>query len=165
LIATVKDLTDMLDYASEDINDMDDDVGTESGQNPPITGHWTATSTYDVYMVDTPKKKDDDSAQDPIEDKPVEAPPKHRHQWRRSRPGREKESNTRTTDNDTLENTEDSDHLIELAVEQDEWEEGQVNPDEPVDHEDSEDSNYLPASEEDVSLGNEDFIVPEEPLK
>ena len=25
--------------------------------------------------------------------------------------------------------------------------------------------NYLPTSEEDVSLGNEDFIVPEEPLE
>ena len=28
-----------------------------------------------------------------------------------------------------------------------------------------EDSNYLPISEDDVSLGNEDFIVPEEPLE
>jgi hypothetical protein len=28
-----------------------------------------------------------------------------------------------------------------------------------------EDSNYLPTSEEDVSLGNEDFIMPEEPLE
>ena len=37
-IATVEDLTDMLDYASEDINDMDDDAGDEQGQDPPITG-------------------------------------------------------------------------------------------------------------------------------
>ena len=44
-------------------------------------------------------------------------------------------------------------------------EEGQVNPDELTDHEDSEDSNYLPASEEDVSLGNKDFIMPEEPFE
>ena len=55
----------MLDYASEDIDGMDDDAGAEPGQNPPITRHWTATSTYDVYMVDTPEKKDDDSTQDP----------------------------------------------------------------------------------------------------
>ena len=32
-------------------------------------------------------------------------------------------------------------------------------------HEDLEDSNYLPLSEDEVSLGNEDFIVPEEPLE
>ena len=54
---------------------------------------------------------------------------------------------------------------MEPVFEQDEMEEGQVNPDELADHEDSEDSNYLPVSEEDVSLGNEDFIIPEEPLE
>ena len=32
-------------------------------------------------------------------------------------------------------------------------------------NEDSEDSNNLPLSEDEVSLGNEDFIVPKEPLK
>ena len=34
-----------------------------------------------------------------------------------------------------------------------------------ADHEDLEDNNYMPVSEEDVSLGDEDFIVPEEPLE
>ena len=155
----------MLDYASEDIDGMDDDAEAELGQNPPITGHWTTTSTYELYMVDTPEKKDDDGTQDPIEDKPVEAPPKHRHQRHHSRSRREKESNTNTRDNNTPDNAEDSDHPVEPAFEQDEMEEGQVNPYELVDHEDSEDSNYLPASEEDVSLGNEYFIVPEEPLE
>ena len=42
---------------------------------------------------------------------------------------------------------------------------GQVNPDDPVGNEDSEDSNYLPISEDDVSLGDEDFVMPEEPLE
>ena len=37
-IATVEDLTDMLDYASEDIDGMDDDAGEEQAQNPPFTG-------------------------------------------------------------------------------------------------------------------------------
>jgi hypothetical protein len=54
-IATVKDLIDMLDYDSEDIDGMDDDAGEEQAQSPPFTGRWTATSSYDVYMVDTPK--------------------------------------------------------------------------------------------------------------
>ena len=39
--------------------------------------------------------------------------------------------------------------------------EGQYNP---KDLNGSEDSNYLPLSEEEVSLGAEDFIVPEDPL-
>ena len=37
-IATVEDLTDMLDYGSEDIDGMDDDAGEEEAQNPPSTG-------------------------------------------------------------------------------------------------------------------------------
>ena len=35
----------MLDYASEDIDGMDDNAKAEPGQNPPITGRWTTTST------------------------------------------------------------------------------------------------------------------------
>ena len=54
LIATIDDLTDMLDFGSEDIDGMDDDAGEE--QEPLPTGRWTATSSYDIYMVDTPKK-------------------------------------------------------------------------------------------------------------
>ena len=43
--------------------------------------------------------------------------------------------------------------------------EGQVNPDDPAENGDSEDSNYLPLSEDDVRLGDEDFSMPEEPLE
>ena len=53
LIATGDDSTDMLDFDSEDIDGMDDDAGGE--EEPPPTGRWTYTSSYDVYMVDTPK--------------------------------------------------------------------------------------------------------------
>ena len=60
LIATVDDLTDMLDFGSEDIVGMDDDAGDE--QEPPPTGRWTATSSYDIYMVDTPKESDGNKA-------------------------------------------------------------------------------------------------------
>ena len=59
-IATVEDLTDMLYYGSEDIDGMDDDADEEHGQNPPFIGRWTTTSSYDVYMVDTPKESNDD---------------------------------------------------------------------------------------------------------
>ena len=37
-IATVEDLTDMLDYGSEDIDGMEDNAGEEEAQNPPFTG-------------------------------------------------------------------------------------------------------------------------------
>ena len=47
-IATVDDLTDVLDFNSEDIDGVDDDVGEE--QEPPPTGRWTATSSYDIYI-------------------------------------------------------------------------------------------------------------------
>ena len=77
LIATVEDLTDMLDYASEDINGVDDNAEDESSQIPPVTGRWTATSTYDVYMVDTPKNDEDNPI--PDEDKPVDKQPKRRY--------------------------------------------------------------------------------------
>ena len=100
----VEDLADMLDYASEDIDGMDDNAGDEQGQDPPFTGLWTATSTYDVYMVDTPKEDDDSVKKDPVEDKPAEAPPKRQRQRHRSKLRRKKDNNTGTEDNNTLEN-------------------------------------------------------------
>ena len=54
LVATFDDLTDMLDFDSEDIDGTDDDGGEE--QEPVPTERWTATPSYDIYMVNTPKK-------------------------------------------------------------------------------------------------------------
>ena len=57
---------------------------------------------------------------------------------------------------------------VELTLEKDDREDGQVSPDEQAANEvspDEQDSNYLPLSEDEVSLGDEDFIVPEEPLE
>ena len=61
----------MLDYGSEDIDGMDDDAGREQGQDLPFTGRWTATSSYEVYMVDTPKGSADDK-EEPDANKPSE---------------------------------------------------------------------------------------------
>ena len=60
----------MLDYGSEDIDGMGDDAGEEGARNPPFTRQWTATSSYDVYMVDTPKENNGDKKNDPVKDKP-----------------------------------------------------------------------------------------------
>ena len=109
---------------------MDDDAGEEQAQNPPFTGRWTTTSSYDVYMVDTPKEGDDDDEKDPVEDEPPEIPPKRRRQRRRSKSRRGKDSNTGTGDNNTPENAEDQEAPIEPTSEQDDREDGQVDPDE-----------------------------------
>ena len=122
-----------------------------------------ATSTYDVYIVDTPDKKNNEDNPSPDEDKPVDKPPKCRRQWRRSRSCRVKDSNTGTGDNETPDDDEDPEYPIEPTSEQDDREEGEYSP-RHANKEDAEDNNYMPESEEEVSLGDEDFIVPKEPL-
>src|SRR3954465_5424343 len=69
-VATVDDLTNMLDFDSEDIAGMDDDVGDE--HEPAPIGHWKATSSYDIYMVDTPKEGNGDrtTGDDPSKKQP-----------------------------------------------------------------------------------------------
>ena len=57
----------MLDLDSEDIDGKEDDVGDEHELLP--IGRWTATSSYDIYMVDTPKESNRDEA---TEDNPLE---------------------------------------------------------------------------------------------
>ena len=116
-------------------------------------------------MVDTPKEVNGDDKEDPEEDKPPEIQPKHRRQWRHSKSHREKDSNTDTGENNTLDDARDNEDPIEPTSEQDEREDGRVSPDEQAMHEDSEDNNYLPLSEDEVSLGNKDFIMTEEPLE
>ena len=155
----------MLDYDSGDIDGMDDDAKEQQSQNPSFTERWTPTSTYDVYMVDTPKEDDGNGRKDPVEDKPADAPPNHRRQRRRSKSRRDKDSNTGTGDNNTSDNAEDQEAPIEPTSEQDDWEDGKVNPDDPVGNEDSEDNSYIPPSEDEISLGDEDFIMPVEPLE
>ena len=99
-IATVDDLTDVLDYGSEDIDGMDDDADKEQGQDPPFTGRWTATSSYDVYMVDTPKGSGDDK-EEPDAKKPSEMQSKRQRPKRRSKPRLSKDGNTGTRENST----------------------------------------------------------------
>ena len=130
----------MLDYVSEDIDGINDDAKDEPSQVPPITGRWTATSTYDVYMVYTPKNDQDNP--NPDEDRPVDKPSKCRHQRHRSQSHRAKDSNTGTGDNETPDGAEDNEHLIEPTSEEDEWEEGEHSPGR-ADNEDAEDNNYM----------------------
>ena len=124
-----------------------------------------ATSSYDVYMVDTPKEGSGDNEKNQVEDKPHEIQPKRRRQRRRSKSRRGKDINTGTEDNNTPDDAEDQENPVEPTSEQDDREDGQIGPDEQAANEDSEDSNYLPLSEDEVSLGDKDFFMPEEPLE
>ena len=66
---------------------MDDDAGDE--EEPLPTGHWTATSSYDIYMVDTPKENDDEEREEAAKDNSLEKQSKRRHKRRsKSRLGR-----------------------------------------------------------------------------
>ena len=51
----------MLDFDSEDIDGMDADAGDD--EEPAPIGPWKATSSYDIYMVDTPKAGNGDEKQ------------------------------------------------------------------------------------------------------
>jgi hypothetical protein len=55
LVATIDDLTDVLDYGEPSDMEEDADDPIETTLPSVSAGKWTATSTYDVYMVDTPK--------------------------------------------------------------------------------------------------------------
>ena len=143
LVANVDDLTDMLDFDSKDIDGMDDDAGDE--QEPPPTGRWTATSSYDIYMVDTPKEGDGDKT---TEDNPSKKQRKHRGQWRRSKSRHSKSSDTGTRDNNALDSAEDNDNPLQPDLEQDVE---QASPPEQVAYGESEDDNYMPLSEDEVS--------------
>ena len=135
-IATVDDLTNMLDFDSEDIDRVDDDAGEE--QEPPPTGRWTATSSYDIYMVDTPKETNGDEA---MEDNPSGKKAKHGRRRRRSKP---RQSNTGTGDENNPDGVEDEYNPDQPAFEQAEQEDGQVSPDEQAAEGYPEEDNYMP---------------------
>ena len=88
-----------------------------------------------------------------------------RHQQRRSKPHHGKNSNTGTRDNSTSDDAEDENNPAQPSFEQAGQEDGQASPDKQVLDGDSEDDNYMPLSEDEVSLGDEEFIVPEHPVK
>ena len=156
LIAIVDNLTDMLDFDSEDIDGMDDDVGEE--KEPPPKGRWTTTSSYDMYMVDTCKESNGDEA---TEDNPLEKQSMHRCHRRRSKPHHSKNSNTGTRDDNNPDGAEDENNPAQLGFEQAEREDGQASPKEQATDGESEDDNYMPLSEDEVSLGDKEYIVPE----
>ena len=154
-VATVDDLTDVLDYDSEDIDGMDDDAGDY--QEPVPTGHWKTTSSYDIYMVDTPKDGDSEEA---AEADSLKKHPKRRRQRRRSKSRHTKNGDSGTGDNNTPESAEDNPLQQDSAQD-----DAEASPHERAADEEVEDHNYMPPSEDEASLNDDEFVVPEDPVE
>ena len=102
-VATVESLNDVLNFDPEDIDGKDDDVGDD--QEPAPTRHWTATSSYDIYLVDIRK---DGNGEGAAEDDPSKKQPKRRRQRRRSKSRHSKNGDSGTGDNNTPDSAEDN---------------------------------------------------------
>ena len=76
MIVTVDDLTDMLDFDSEDIDGIDADKGDD--QEPAPIGRQKATSSYNVCMVDTYNSNDNEDQNDAARDRSPEKQSKRR---------------------------------------------------------------------------------------
>lgn len=111
----------------------------------PHTDNWASTSTYDVYMVDTLKD-----------------PPRRRRPRRRpkgtGRGNTQTNNMAATTDGPTPDNVDDQGNGNNATP-------AQIGNRDPKDPKAEEKSDYLPEFEEDVSLGPQDFIVPEDPYE
>ena len=133
-VATVDDLTDMLDYDSEDIDGMDDDAGDD--QEPVLTGHWKATPTHGVYMVDTPKGSDNEEQREAAKDNSAEKQPKRR----RRRHPKSRLDNNSTPKDPAIEQGKPvgNEHATKQPSEQDESDNqsmpSDLTPDTPMEH-------------------------------
>ena len=130
----------MLDFDSEGIDGMDDDVGGE--EEPLPTGHWTATSSYDIYMVDTPKEGNGDEI---AEDDHSKKQPKRRRQRCRSKSRQSKSGDPGIGDNSTPDSAEDNNNPLQQDLE---LEDGEASPPERVADGEAEDDNYMPPSKD-----------------
>ena len=111
-------------------------------------------------MVDTPKENNGDEA---TEDNPLGKQSRHRRHRCRSKPRHSKNSDTGTRDNNP-DGAEDEDNPAQPSFEQAEQEDGQASPKEQATDGESED-DYMPLSKDEVSLGDKEFIVREDPIE
>ena len=151
----------MLDFDSNDTDGMDVSAGDDS--EPPPMGRWTATSSYDIYMVDTPKEDDGDK-KDTTEDKTLGQKPKRRRR-RRSKSSHSKNSDNSARKIDTPVNSEGNNDHMDPAMEQDEPGHAEHSPERTPDHSDPDGRTHQPASGEEHSPDDDAFIVSEKRLE
>ena len=123
------------------------------------TGHWTTTSSYDIYMVDTPKEGNGDET---AEDDPSKKQPKRQRQRCRSKSRQSKSGDPCTGDNSTPDSAEDDNNPLQQDLGQ---EDGEASPPERATDGEAEDDNYMPPSEDEASLDDDEFVVPEDPVE
>ena len=110
-------------------------------------------------MVDTPKKA---NGEEKAEDDPSKKQPKRQRQRRRSKSRHSKSSGTGIGDNNTPNSAEDNNNRLQHDVDP---EDEQASPPEWVADGEPEEDNYMPLSEDEVSLGDDVFIVPKDPVE
>ena len=108
-------------------------------------------------MVDTPKEGNGDGT---VKDDPSKKQPKRRHQRRRSKSRQSKNGDSGTGDNNTPDSAEDN-HLQQDLAQEDR----EAIPHERAADREVEDDNYMPPSEDEASLDDDEFVVPEDPVK
>ena len=107
-------------------------------------------------MVDAPKEGNGDET---AEDDPSKKQPKRRRQWRRSKSRQSKSGDTGTGDNNTPDSAEDHNNPLQQDLEQED--EGASSLERAAGGEE-EDDNYMPPSEDEASLGDDEFAVPKD---
>ena len=110
-------------------------------------------------MVDTPKETNGDEA---IEDNPSKKKAKHGHRPRRSKP---RQGNTGTGDENNSDDANDEYKPEQPTFEWAKQEDGQDSPDEQATDGYPEEYNYMPPSEDEISLGDDEFGMPEDPAE
>ena len=95
-----------------------------------------------------------------MEDDPSKKQPKHRRQRRRSKSRQGKSGDTGTRDNSTLDSAEDN-PLQQDSVQEDEG----ASPHERAADKEDENDNYMPPSEDEASLDDDEFVVPSDPAE
>ena len=108
-------------------------------------------------MVDTPKAGD---GEEKTEDDPSKKQPKRQRQWCRSKSRQSKNGDSGTGDNNTPDSAEDN-PLQQDSVQEDEG----ANPHERAADREVEDDNYMPPSEDEASLDDNEFVMPEDPVE
>ena len=147
--------SDMLNFDSEDIDGMDDDVGDE--HEPTPIGHWKATSSYDIYMVDTPNEGNGDET---VEDDPSKKQPKRRRQRRRS-----KSRHSKNSDNNSPCDSGRDDNCTTPLAENDQDANCKHSTDPTSEHDDAKDKPHQSPSREENSPDDDAPIIPETHLE
>lgn len=64
LVANVKDLTNVLEGTADEAEEKEEETNESTESRQPATSIWKETTTYDIYMVDTPNTSNNGDGDD-----------------------------------------------------------------------------------------------------